>query len=101
MALFLLSATIALGGIAASIFIPNAKALRVIIAVKFAVPVFPHTITMAESAALKSAAGFGGTGLLDCASSELEDDLDRLVLAEYLKSRETFRETALWVHNQD
>ncbi|KAM3512484.1 hypothetical protein MY11210_003901 [Beauveria gryllotalpidicola] len=71
------------------------KGLRMIIAVKFAVPVFPHIITMAGSAALKSAAGFGGTGLLDCASSGLKDDLDRLVLAAYLKSREAFRETAL------
>src|SRR5204863_9352576 len=52
-------------------------------------------ILSAGPAALKSVAGTGGAGFLDCASSTLKDDLDRLVLAAYLSSREVFRETAL------
>ncbi|KAF4435388.1 hypothetical protein FACUT_7217 [Fusarium acutatum] len=74
---------------------PLLEGLRIIVASKFAIPILTYIINSAGPAALKSVAGVGGTGLLDCASSALKDDLDRLVLAAYLNSREVFRETAL------
>ncbi|KAH0547850.1 hypothetical protein FGG08_000108 [Glutinoglossum americanum] len=74
---------------------PPPKGPRIIVAGKFAIPVLTYIINSAGPAAPKSVAGIGGTGLLDCASSTLKDDLDRLVLAAYLSSREVFRETAL------
>ncbi|KAH7124828.1 hypothetical protein B0J13DRAFT_565699 [Dactylonectria estremocensis] len=74
---------------------PLPKGLRIIVMGKFAIPVLTHIIISAGPAALKSVAGIEGTGLLDCESSTVKDDLDRLVLAAYLHSREVFRETAL------
>ncbi|KAJ4152217.1 hypothetical protein NW765_017726 [Fusarium oxysporum] len=74
---------------------PLPKGLRIIVMGKFSIPVLTNIILAAGPAALKSVAGIGGTGLLDCESSTLKDDLDRLVLAAYLNSREVFRETAL------
>ncbi|KAH8589837.1 hypothetical protein B0O99DRAFT_522428, partial [Bisporella sp. PMI_857] len=74
---------------------PLPKGLRIIVATKFCLPVLTSIIVSSGPAALKSVAGIGGTGFLDCASSALKDDLDRLVLAAYLNSREVFRETAL------
>ncbi|KAH6887628.1 hypothetical protein B0T10DRAFT_515401 [Thelonectria olida] len=74
---------------------PLPKGLRIIVVGKFATPVLTHLIISTRSAALKSVAGIEGTGILDCESSTLKDDLDRLVLAAYLHSREVFRETAL------
>ncbi|KAJ9419278.1 hypothetical protein FOXG_07293 [Fusarium oxysporum f. sp. lycopersici 4287] len=74
---------------------PLPKGLRIIVMGKFSIPVLTKIILSAGPAALKSVAGIGWTGLLDCASSTLKDDLDRLVLAAYLNSREVFRETAL------
>ena len=74
---------------------PFPKGLRIIVAAKFAIPVLTYIIYSAGPAALKSVAGIAGTGFLDCASSTLKDDIDRLVLAAYLNSREVFRETAL------
>ena len=71
------------------------KGLQTMLVERSVLPRITEIIASAGSASLKSTAGSGNSGLIDCASSTMKDDIDRLVEASYLATREVFRETAL------